>query len=155
MKCCSRCKLQKNTSDFYVKDSASGRLHTQCKSCYKEHRKTYYRQHYEKYGADYRKRAKTYRDNQRFIFHRQMLEYLSDKSCVVCSESDVRVLEFDHLEPKDKSFSISQAFKLGYKWEDVAIEIKKCRILCANCHKKHTAKQFSWYKDINGGTYRI
>ena len=75
-----------------------------------------------------------------------MLEYLRDKFCVVCGESDVRALEFDHIDPACKSFNISQSVKLGHRWERVVEEIKKCRILCANCYKKHTSSQYGWYK---------
>ncbi len=75
-----------------------------------------------------------------------MIEYLSDKQCVQCAESDNRVLEFDHLDPSLKSFGIATALRDGYSWEATLAEIAKCRILCANCHKKHTANQFNWYK---------
>ncbi len=146
MRICTKCHTKKDETEFFIKDRASNRLHTQCKSCYKEHRKAYYVLHYEKYGDEYRKRAKTQRDNLRNIYRTNMLQFLSNKACVTCGESDVRVLEFDHLDQKTKSFSISQAVRLGYSWNDVLEEIKKCRILCANCYKKHTAVQGNWYK---------
>ena len=53
-----------------------------------------------------------------------MLEYLSHKECVLCGESDIRTFEFDHLDPSKKSFSISQAVKLGFTWGEVVLEIK-------------------------------
>jgi len=77
-----------------------------------------------------------------------MIEYLADKTCVDCGEHDIRVLELDHLDPQLKKFTISQAVRLGKGWEEVEQELKKCQILCANCHKKRTAKQFSWYKAV-------
>lgn len=146
MRICTKCHIAKDVTEFYVKDSASNRLHTQCKVCYKEHRKSYYALHYEKYGDEYRKRAKIYRNKIKNIYRNNMLAYLSDKACVICGENDIRVLEFDHLDQNNKLFSISQAVKLGYSWSDVLDEIAKCRILCANCHKKHTAVQGHWYK---------
>jgi len=75
-----------------------------------------------------------------------MFEYMSTKACANCGEVDIRVLELDHLNPQTKRFTISQAVKLGYGWDDVLTEIKKCQVLCANCHKKRTAQQFNWYK---------
>lgn len=77
-----------------------------------------------------------------------MLEFMTGKSCVDCGEDDIRVLELDHIVPSKKKFNISQAVTLGFSWEDVLLEIKKCRILCANCHKKRTAQQFNWYKAL-------
>ncbi len=148
MKTCSKCSLAKSEKDFFIKDKKNNRLHAHCKDCYREHRKTYYKQHYAKYGELYRQRARDQRALLRKEFRDNMLEYLSSKECVECHENDWRVLEFDHLDPTQKSFSISQAVKLGYRWPDVKKEIKKCRILCSNCHKKHTAVQASWYKNV-------
>ncbi len=74
---------------------------------------------------------------------------------MLCNEKDIRTLEFDHINPKMKSFGIAKAITDGKKWDDIMVEIKKCRVLCANCHKKHTANQNGWYKNQNkfGGTY--
>lgn len=79
-------------------------------------------------------------------FRTNMMAYLRDKSCTVCNEDDIRVLEFDHIEPAKKLFTIAKAVSLGYKWDEVLLEIEKCQILCANCHKKRTSEQFKWYK---------
>ena len=148
MKTCSKCSTTKPISEYFVKDKKSGRLHAQCKDCYKEHRKTFYTNHYAKYGDLYRKRAQARRIMLRQEYRTNMLAYLSGKACIICGENDLRVLEFDHINPSEKLFSISQAVKLGYSWPAVEIEIGKCRILCANCHKKQTAHQANWYKSI-------
>jgi len=77
-----------------------------------------------------------------------MLKFLADKSCIECGISDSRVLEFDHINPKAKSFSITRAINDTRKWENILLEINKCQILCANCHKIRTAEQQGWYKNI-------
>jgi hypothetical protein len=146
VKICTKCLLDKPESDFYFKDKRTGRLHAQCKDCYSLHRRTYYAAHYEKYKTEYLKRAKARRLAIRTDIQQRMLKYLSDKACEICGEADVRVLEFDHLDPAEKRFSISQGRRLGFKWEEISKEIESCRILCANCHKRHTAKQYNWYK---------
>lgn len=147
MKVCSKCNIAKDESDYFFKNKKLERLHAQCKQCYKTHRSTYYNAHYRKNRLSYQLRAKERRARVRIEFHDNIIAYLNDKACEICKESDIRVLEFDHLKPADKQFSISQAYRLGYKWEVVLKEIQKCRILCANCHKKHTARQFGWYKN--------
>jgi hypothetical protein len=146
MKTCSKCGISKNESDFFVKDKKTNRLHAQCKQCYKAHRQTYYAQHYQTYKEEYLLRAQKHRESLRHDFRSNLAAYLSGKACEVCGETDIRVLEFDHLNPESKLFNISQAVRLGYSWDAVVIEISKCRILCANCHRKHTAAQFGWYK---------
>ena len=148
MRICTKCGNEKLESDFFIRDSKSRRLHSQCKVCHQTHRKLYYKQHYEKYKAEYLKRAKTRRSALRQEFRTRMLAYLSDKSCVLCGESDIRTLDFDHLNPDTKKFNISQAARLGHDWQKVQDEISKCRILCANCHRKHTSTQAKWYKAI-------
>lgn len=146
MRVCTKCSEPKDETEFFVKDKAKGKLHTQCKDCYKQHRISYYADHYQKYGEEYRARAKARRIRYREAFHQMMLTYMNEKCCEICCENDIRVLEFDHINPMEKEFSISQALRLGYSWEQTLSEISKCRILCANCHKKHTANQFNWYK---------
>jgi hypothetical protein len=48
------------------------------------------------------------------------------------------VLEFDHLA--DKSFDIGQA--LSYRnWQSILDEIEKCEVVCANCHRRRTARR--------------
>lgn len=146
MKVCSKCGKTKDETEYFLKNQETGRLHAQCKLCYKEHRKTYQIAHYKRYRQDYLVRAKRRRQALRMEYRVNMLAYLQGKACSLCGESDIRTFEFDHLKPIEKSFSISQAVKLGYKWSDVEYEMTKCRILCANCHKKETAEQFGWYK---------
>lgn len=146
MKICSKCATEKDLSEYFFRDKTKGQLHTQCKECYRQHRQAYYAEHYSKHKNDYLLRAKLRRKKLRDEFRANMARFLSNKTCELCKESDLRVLEFDHIEPSLKKFTISQAVRLGYDWERTLEEIKKCRILCANCHKKHTSTQFNWYK---------
>ncbi len=148
MKVCSKCKIEKPETEYFVKDKKSGRLHTHCKGCYKEHRKTYYAEHYLKYRDMYRERAKVRRAQIKHSLRVKLVSYLKDKSCKICGESDIRTLEFDHLDPAAKRFGIAMAITDGRKWSDILEEIELCQILCANCHKKRTAAQYGWYKAI-------
>lgn len=58
------------------------------------------------------------------------------KGCKNCSETDFRCLDFHHINPKDKLFTISNAVTKGINWQDIELEISKCEILCCNCHRK-------------------
>lgn len=154
MKQCTKCSKLKPKTEFYVKDKKSGRLHAQCKTCYKEHRKSTYKEHYEKYRNEYLERGKIRRAKLRAEFRSNMLKFLDGKACIKCGENDIRVLELDHIDATQKDFSISHAVRIGKNWIQVQEEIKKCQILCANCHKIKTAEEYGWYKNI-GGTERI
>ena len=64
----------------------------------------------------------------------------SEKGCLACKENDPCCLDFHHLE--DKNFSIGYAIAERFKWEKIENEIKKCVVLCSNCHRKLHAKRF-------------
>ena len=146
MKICSKCGIIKNESEYFFKNRQTGKLHAQCKQCYREHRLQYYKRHYETYKEHYRTRAKERRVILRTEFRTNMLRYLVGKTCEFCGETDIRTFEFDHISPHEKIFGIARSVSLGYSWNEVEKEIKKCRLLCANCHKKQTAEQNGWYK---------
>lgn len=146
MKTCTKCSEIKLESDYFVRDKSTGRLHAQCKVCYKEHRKSYSAKHYREYGDAYRERAKLRRARIRRALQNQLIDYMKDKSCSVCNEADIRVLEFDHLDRRTKFFSIARAITDGLEWSKILDEMEKCQVLCANCHKKRTSVQFNWFK---------
>lgn len=61
-------------------------------------------------------------------------DYLSKHRCIDCGNTDIRVLEFHHRDPRKKDFTISVCVNI----EKVKIEVKKCDVLCSNCHNiKH------------------
>ena len=148
MKVCSKCDQPKSSDEYFYKSRSKNQLHAQCKMCYKIHCKTYMADHYSKYGDSYRERAKIRRAKIRKELQLHLIAYISDKSCVICAESDIRVLEFDHIDPEYKSFGIAKGITNGLKWEAILEEIEKCQILCANCHKKKTARQRNWFKSV-------
>lgn len=55
-------------------------------------------------------------------------------ACVVCGyDTYVGALDFHHIDPKQKSFSLSVK-GLSYSWESLVSEAEKCVLLCKNCH---------------------
>ena len=42
-------------------------------------------------------------------------------------------LDFHHRDPKQKSFALSVR-GLCYSWQTIVKEVKKCTLLCKNCH---------------------
>ncbi len=103
-------------------------------------------EHYAKYGDSYRTRARVRKAVQKKDRHEKMAAYLADKSCESCGISDIRVLDFDHIEPSKKKFSISRGLNNGWAWDVIMEEVQKCRILCANCHRIVTAEQQNSHK---------
>ena len=71
-------------------------------------------------------------------------DYLSTHPCVECGESDPRVLEFDHIRGR-KYKSVSVLADGNYSLDKVKAEIRKCQVLCSNCHRKKTYKERGWF----------
>ena len=59
--------------------------------------------------------------------------------CVVCGEGVFECLDFHHIDPKTKSFSIGMSGRVMGGLKHVECEINKCVVLCANCHRKFHA----------------
>jgi hypothetical protein len=89
-------------------------------------------------------RSKTRKQAVRENVSSKILEYLQTHPCEHCNETNPVVLEFDHKNPEEKSFSIGD--RSNRTWDTVYKEIQKCRVLCANCHRKYTAMTQSWHK---------
>lgn len=63
--------------------------------------------------------------------------------CAICGyNKHPAALSFDHIDPKTKyrtkagkAVQVSDMIRNGrFKWETIVEEMRKCRILCMNCH---------------------
>ncbi len=65
-------------------------------------------------------------------------DYLNDfkkqSKCMECGFDNPIALQFHHKNPKNKKYTVSIMVSQGYPIETIEKEIKKCDILCANCH---------------------
>jgi hypothetical protein len=102
------------------------------------------------YATDpYRKETVADRRERHYVeLQRRTLEILEGSCCQVCGESDPVVLEFDHRDRTTKHFAIANAPRRGVSIPVFLAEIEKCDILCANCHRRKTAKTLGWYRAI-------
>jgi hypothetical protein len=82
-----------------------------------------------------------YRDANRAL----LLAFLLDHPCVDCGENDPVLLDFDHRDPSSKRSEVARLASTK-SWPQVLAEIEKCDVRCANCHRRRTARQFSWGK---------
>ena len=98
-----------------------------------------FREHHKQ--VIHKRKIKLIKDNQQKI-----LNFLIGKTCKDCNHSDTRVLEFDHIEDNKKK-AVSTLLRQGYRWKTILKEIKKCEIVCANCHRIRT--------NINVNSYRM
>lgn len=124
-KTCAKCNSLKNLSEFSKREKGDGYQYI-CKTCMA----LYIREHYKR-NKEY------YINNSQTIAKRNakwLADYKATLKCTKCGESHVACLEFHHLDPSTKEFQISTSG--GVSRERAMREIKKCIVLCANCHKK-------------------
>ncbi len=140
MKVCPRCSLEKTNTLFFKNKNKKDGLSSFCRECQRIYQNDWYKSHQKEQRARVSKNSKKYKDiNQQGVY-----QYLLTHPCIICGEKDPIVLEFDHLNPEEKEATISVMSSSGISWERVKKEIDKCQILCANCHRRKTAKQFNW-----------
>lgn len=95
----------------------------------------------------YKDREKLYeaQKRHRVMVRAKLFEFLSTKKCTDCGEKDPIVLDFDHKNIKNKFKPVSKLLSGHYSWQSVLSEINKCDIRCANCHRRKTYRQFSFF----------
>jgi len=68
---------------------------------------------------------------------RNFLNKLKVKSsCELCGEQHPACLVFHHKNPQEKLYNTNSMLQQRYSIKKIKKEIKKCSILCANCHRK-------------------
>ena len=61
-------------------------------------------------------------------------EYKAGLKCSNCSENHPATIDFHHRSGKE--FEISYMVANGYSIDKIKKELKKCVVLCSNCHRK-------------------
>ena len=73
------------------------------------------------------------RSNSRRFRRKQKLVEVAGGKCQRCGyDRCIQALEFHHRNPKTKHFNVSGAHTVA--WSRILAEVKKCDLLCANCH---------------------
>ena len=131
---CSRCEQLLPAGAFNRHDR--GRRQWWCRECFK---------------AYFRERGQTHLDQVKAGKIRRRAEarafidrYLKSNPCVDCGEADPAVLEFDHLRDKRAAVSWLRVNAAGRA--AIAEEIAICEVVCANCHRRRTARRGRWWR---------
>jgi hypothetical protein len=134
MRRCGSCGERKPIDEFAWRRKEKGQLDNYCRPCRARYKEQHYAANRQRYidSAWARKQIVL---AERLDF---LIAYFAEHPCLDCGESDPIVLEFDHL--RDKEFSISSGVR-DRNWASVLDEIAKCDVVCANCHRRRTAKR--------------
>ena len=135
---CNQCKISKSIEDFFWNCNKSKKAKRKvCILCLRLRNQNWYKKNSKVHIL----KAKHRKDRNREFIH----EYKVAHSCIQCGESDPLVLDFDHRDPSKKSFGICDSVHNGRSLEKIQEEIDKCDMLCANCHRRKTAKQLRYF----------
>jgi len=133
MKICTTCKKEKEITEFNKNSSKKNGLNNICRNCSNIRSKKYYKENKEKHLDTVIHR----REKAKNISKDYLLELFKNSECKDCGNKDIRVMEFDHIS-NNKRRDISQLVSGGWSLEVIKEEIKKCEIVCCNCHRIRT-----------------
>ncbi len=136
MRRCSSCGIEKPLEDFAWHHGDKGPRQHHCRPCQAEYRREHYLRNRRRYiDRSHRRKQQLWAERTQLL-----LDYFLDHPCADCGETDPVVLEFDRL--RDKRFNIGTKLAT-HRWEDIVEEIAKCDVVCANCHRRRTARRRS------------
>lgn len=111
---CLECHTLLPIEDFYYFKNSSNliKIKNTCKKC-----------------------TRAIKKKQRYDFKKECVDYMGGK-CSNCGyDKTLAALEFHHIDPDEKDFSISSSKSLKVT-PKIRKELKKCVLLCANCHRE-------------------
>jgi len=91
-----------------------------------------YRRNWYKKNAD---SEKAHVRRRKLDIRKWFEKYKSGLKCAICSESHPATIDFHHKSGK-KEFAVGYMAFNGYSIKRIEKELKKCEVLCANCHRK-------------------
>jgi hypothetical protein len=133
VKQCTFCKQELPLEAFYANRTKPDGKGNICKPCKKNYTRDYWISHRK--GVQWKAR------NEAQI---EVRNYLRTHPCVDCGETDIIVLDFDHL--RDKSYNVGIMIQRGMSWSKILEEIMKCEVVCANDHRRRTARTQDWHR---------
>jgi hypothetical protein len=84
-----------------------------------------------------------------------VLNVLCGRPCTDCGADDPVVLEFDHVGRKRTD--VATLVRRGVRLPRLAAEVEACEVVCANCHRRRTARRAGWRRldgDLGGVRWR-
>ena len=76
-----------------------------------------------------------------------LVQYLRSHPCVDCGETDIVVLDFDHVTGV-KITDVGAMLSQGWGLDAIKTEITKCEVRCANDHRRVTAQRAGTWRAL-------
>jgi len=130
---CKKCGKWKDSTCFNKVETRKRGFHVWCKECLREY-------DHERHQSQ-RPKILQQKKARREKIQEWLKENKKPLCCSKCSENDPVCMDFHHIDESEKDFNIGEAITKGYSIKRIETEMKKCVVLCANCHRKEHAKQ--------------
>jgi len=138
---CNHCQRYKDEDEFNWRYKSQGVRNKCCRDCQHKFNKAYYEGNAKE---EHLQKVKVRTNAAREAAREFVYQYLLAHPCEQCGETDPRVLEFHHIGDKDSD--ITRLVSGGWSIKRIQMEIDKCQVLCANCHRKVTVEERGWFR---------
>lgn len=125
---CPGCEEYKDIKKFAVNKSKKDGRQAYCRLCKNKYDSGYYHRNED----TIKKRSTKNKQLKRKWFKKLKAEL----QCKQCGEDHPACLCFHHNNPSEKEIAVSMSLHMGWGKERILDEIKKCTVLCENCHRK-------------------
>lgn len=153
-KICTKCKVEKPVTDF-TKSTRDG-YRSSCKLCHRDEkqkwRHKYIEEHGEsptaRYSREHREDQKEWKKRRQAEMHLKVDTIKESTPCADCGQKFPAVcMDFDHLPGFAKTAGIARMITDGVTWKKIEQEMRKCEIVCSNCHRirTHLLRPRPWY----------
>lgn len=129
-KVCPKCQVEKPVDAFNRARKRADGLQSRCRVCQNAGDRNLYQRSPERRNQIRARAAEIQASFQPVILE------LKASGCLLCPEKFPACLQFHHIDPEMKDMAVSEAVRQGWSRARVLAEIKKCVVLCANCHVK-------------------
>lgn len=129
LKVCTKCSSSKPTSEFNKNKRRLDGFQSYCRACQKKIDAESYsksstrRRNVSEQGKLAKARGKKF-----------VQRYKRIVGCKLCTENEPAALDLHHLDPSVKEGNPSEFY--GHSRSTLKSELRKCVVLCANCHRK-------------------
>ena len=117
----------------------------------KNKQKEYQQKHHQRTKKKKRKQQNQLKDKRQHFVLEEMQR--RGGKCAKCGFSDIRALDWHHLDPNEKVNSISEMVRDRVSMDKLQAELDKCELICANCHRIEEERLGNWTKNkiVEGG----
>ncbi len=136
---CIKCECEKESDEFHWKSKSDGTRISTCKSCRKIQAAARWASGSEK-EKNYESKARRVARAQDYLW-----SVLIDASCADCGETNPLVFEFDHVRG-ETFLDVARMVVSNYGVEAIRLEVEKCDVVCANCHKIRTSTRANHWR---------